>query len=149
MIFFSSNLRYLRQINGLSQEDLALNIGLNRGNIASYEKGNAEPKLENLLKVAKFFNISGDELIGKDLALKNQLDHQQPTNESFLQLDNQAENFRRIIDGFKAYHNYKISRIAPDQNHNPKEILEDYIKLLDVCESLLNHHMEVLNSLRS
>lgn len=149
MIYFSGNLRYLRQVNGLSQEDLALNIGLNRGNIASYEKGNAEPKLENLLKIAKFFNISGNDLIGKDLALKDQLDDHQAIDESIVQLELQAENFQKIIDGFKAFHHYKISRDPEKTGRDPKEVLEDFTKLLDVCEHLLSHHKEVIDSIRS
>lgn len=146
MIFFSKNLKFLRQLNGLSQEDLALNIGLNRGNIASYENGSAEPKLENLFKIANFFNIPSNDLIGRDMALKSELDDE-PANESLEKLKVQAENFRRIIDGFKAYHNYKISHAPENETRDSREVIEDYAKLLEVCEHLLNHHMEVLESI--
>ena len=50
------NIRYLRKKMNLSQEELANAIGLNRGNIASYESGTAEPKIANLVKMSKLFS---------------------------------------------------------------------------------------------
>ena len=52
-----SNIRYLRKKMSLSQEDLATMIGLNRGNIASYESGTAEPRIANLVKMSKLFSV--------------------------------------------------------------------------------------------
>ena len=54
-IYLSGNIRFLRKQKELSQEELAVHIGLNRGNIASYEKGTAEPKFCNLVPMADFF----------------------------------------------------------------------------------------------
>ena len=51
------NIRYLRKKMNLSQEELANAIGLNRGNIASYESGTAEPKIANLVKMSKLFSV--------------------------------------------------------------------------------------------
>ena len=62
------NIRYLRKRQELSQEELALRIGLNRGNIASYENGTAEPKICNLLKLAQTFGIPITDLTQKDLS---------------------------------------------------------------------------------
>ena len=58
----NENLRFLRKKMNLSQEEFANKVGLNRGNIASYEKGTAEPKICNLLKIAKACGVSLSEL---------------------------------------------------------------------------------------
>jgi transcriptional regulator with XRE-family HTH domain len=68
MKFFADNLKFLRKKAGLSQEQLGERIALNRGNIASYEKGTAEPRLENVLKIVKLFNIELSDLLEKDLS---------------------------------------------------------------------------------
>lgn len=148
MVFFSKNLKYLRQLSKLSQEELALNTGLNRGNIASYENGSAEPKLENLMKIANFFNTSITSLLGTDLQLSDQMTEDDTThNEVFRQLYLQADNFKRIVEGFKAYHAYKISN-KKEMGETQKEVAEDYVKLLDVAESFIAHHYEVLDRLK-
>lgn len=66
--YLKENLRNLRKKFSYSQEELAKKIGLNRGNIASYENGSAEPKICNLLKIANLFKVSILDLTLKDLA---------------------------------------------------------------------------------
>lgn len=65
--YLAANLRLLRKRRKLSQEELALQVGLNRGNIASYENGSAEPKISNLLRMAEFFEISLIDLAQRNL----------------------------------------------------------------------------------
>lgn len=62
------NIRSLRKRMNFSQEELAKKVGLNRGNIASYENGSAEPKICNLLKFANIFGVSIIDLTQKDLS---------------------------------------------------------------------------------
>ena len=69
------NIRYLRKRQELSQEELATQVGLNRGNIASYENGTAEPKICNLLKIAHLFGISIADLTQKELIREEEYDN--------------------------------------------------------------------------
>lgn len=64
----ASNLRFLRKLAGLSQEQFAKKVGMNRGNIASYEKGNAEPNIEKLQRIVKYFDVSLVAFIQSDLS---------------------------------------------------------------------------------
>ena len=68
MSYVASNLKFLRKQTGLSQDQFAVRLDLNRGNIASYEKGSAEPSVENIIKFASFFNIDIASFIQKDLS---------------------------------------------------------------------------------
>lgn len=68
MKYLAENIRYLRKQLGWSQEKLAEMLGLNRGNIASYEKGTAEPRLENLMKMMELFKVELKDLVEVDLS---------------------------------------------------------------------------------
>ena len=63
----AANLRALRKAAGWSQAELAERVGLNRGNIASYESGNAEPNICKTLQISKVFAVHPRDLIRRDL----------------------------------------------------------------------------------
>ncbi len=67
MSLVSVNIRYLRRLNGFTQEGLAEKVGLKRASIGSYEEDRAKPKISALSKISKFFNIPVDMLINCDL----------------------------------------------------------------------------------
>ncbi len=67
MIFLKQNIKYLRNINGLTQPQLGEIIGVSRDNIASYERGTAPP-VDILHKIVNYFNVSFNDLIEKDLS---------------------------------------------------------------------------------
>src|SRR5690606_36887432 len=64
-----SNIKKLRKVKGLSQQAFADLFGLTRGNISSYEERRAEPKIEIILKIAKYFGIPVAELLEKQLTV--------------------------------------------------------------------------------
>ncbi|MEZ4986897.1 MAG: helix-turn-helix transcriptional regulator [Saprospiraceae bacterium] len=72
IMYLASNIKLLRRLRKLSQEELANLIGLNRGNIASYENGTAEPRIGSLLKLADVFGISIEDIASKDLSDEHQ-----------------------------------------------------------------------------
>ena len=71
MNFVASNIKFLRKQLGLSQEQFANAVEMNRGNIASYEKGTAEPSIAKLQKFSDFFNVDITSLIQEDLSKLN------------------------------------------------------------------------------
>ncbi|GHE41114.1 helix-turn-helix domain-containing protein [Sphingobacterium griseoflavum] len=64
-----NNIKKLRSVKGLSQQAFADLFGLTRGNISSYEERRAEPKIEVMLQVAKYFSIPIAELLEKQLTV--------------------------------------------------------------------------------
>lgn len=105
MSFIPQNLRYLRKLAELSQQALAKKVGLNRGNIASYEKGAAEPNTKNLLKIVRFFNIDVIDFVEKDLSqlIANNLLEMSPSAESII------FNKRPLSDVILPLHQFKES----------------------------------------
>lgn len=62
---FSETLKRLRLEKGLTQGDLAKYSGLKQSSIAMYETGKRNPKIDVLERLADFFNVDIDYLIGK------------------------------------------------------------------------------------
>ena len=60
------NLKYLFSKSGRTQEKLAKDIGVTRGQIASYLKGTIPP-VPILQKIVNYFNIAMDDIVYKDL----------------------------------------------------------------------------------
>ena len=69
MTLVSRNIRYLRRLHGLTQEEFATKIGIKRPSLGAYEEARATPNLANLQIIAKTFNISVDDLISLDIRL--------------------------------------------------------------------------------
>jgi transcriptional regulator with XRE-family HTH domain len=64
----ASNIKYLRKNKGLTQDELADKIGVNRAMIGSYEEGRAIPKLQALQAMSHYFGITLDALVLNDMA---------------------------------------------------------------------------------
>lgn len=58
------NLRTLRAESGVTQKQLADAVGVSQQSINKYENHNIEPDVETLIRIADFFHISVDHLIG-------------------------------------------------------------------------------------
>ncbi len=62
---FHKLLKELRIIKGLTQAQLGKALGYKtHGLIAQWESGRVFPAIENLIAIAKFFNVSVDYLVG-------------------------------------------------------------------------------------
>lgn len=62
---FANRMKTLRQNSGISTRSLAAAIGLkSHGAIAQFEKGTSLPAIDTLVKLANFFDVSLDYLVG-------------------------------------------------------------------------------------
>ena len=64
MIFLGIKLKELRLDRNISQRELAKNIGFGQAAIARWEKNLQLPNFDAILKIAKYFNVSTDYLLG-------------------------------------------------------------------------------------
>jgi len=64
MVNFGERLRALRQAKGLTQQQLALQLGLSKSIVSSYENGFRYPSYEVLIKMASVFSTTTDSLLG-------------------------------------------------------------------------------------
>lgn len=61
---FPNRLKTIRKKNNLSQQTVAKNLGITTQAYGLYELGKREPKLETLIKLANFFEVQLDSLLG-------------------------------------------------------------------------------------
>ncbi|GET71246.1 MULTISPECIES: helix-turn-helix domain-containing protein [Streptococcus] len=67
MSIFSDKLTKYRKEQGFTQQEIADKIGINRGSYSNWENGKREPTLENVVKLAKLFKTTTDELLGQTI----------------------------------------------------------------------------------
>ena len=61
---FADNLKTLRKVKGLSQEELAIRLNVVRQTISKWEKGLSVPDADLLIRLADIFEVTVSELIG-------------------------------------------------------------------------------------
>ena len=117
---FGERLRQLRAKK--TQEEIAKYLGVARGTIARYENGQREPDQYTLQKLADFFDVSVDYLIGRsDIPAASLREHSKnvydapPSTKS-----NQYENF--VIQAEALFANHNLSQT--DKESLFKEIME-------------------------
>ena len=63
--FGQNRIKELREERGLSQRQLAKEIGTSQANLSRWEKNIVEPCISECWRLADFFNVSIDYLCGK------------------------------------------------------------------------------------
>ena len=61
---FSKILKNLRQEKNVGQIELAKSVGVSKGIISLWENGLREPNMFSLIKLAQYFDVSIDFLVG-------------------------------------------------------------------------------------
>ena len=150
------NLRALRKRMRWSQEELAEKIGLNRGNIASYENGTAEPKICNLVKMAHLFKVSVYDLTHSNLRTEEAYISATQRNgngnpvsvedilKSYL---TETDDFENAIKGIRFMFKLKLKNME----EIPEELkfMQDHFEqLYSLSEELLNSHKGLLEKIK-
>ena len=71
MSVIGKNVRKIRTVKKLSQAAFAELFNLARPSVGAYEEERAEPKLETVIQIAKYFGISIDSLLTKELTIND------------------------------------------------------------------------------
>lgn len=90
MNFLSKNIKHLRSLKGLTQEQFAEKLKISRSRISSYEENRAMPSIEFLIELSDFFDISIDFLAKNDLS--------KATDANFIKIGTQRVLFPITVD---------------------------------------------------
>ncbi len=60
---FQKNLVQLRAREGMTQEELAEIMGVSRSTIAKWEGGSGIPRIDNVIRLSRLFQVTIDELL--------------------------------------------------------------------------------------
>lgn len=126
---FDVRLRELRENRELTQKDLANHLNLTQSTIAYYESGRKLPTTDNLLSIAKFFDVSTDFLLGRtsDKTFPDTGGHStvyEDPNYQFASLTNDQNRFLYYFDRLesenKEYIVGKMIELFKEQQHLKK-----------------------------
>lgn len=69
--YLNGNIKHLRNIKNISQQNLADKIGVDRSTISRIENGEIETTIDNAIKIADVLDVSLNDLVSKDLKFDN------------------------------------------------------------------------------
>ena len=90
---FPSNLRTLMKIKSVNQEMLSAVTGKTRQTVSQYVNGISEPSYSTLVKIAEYFDVSTDYLLGKSKTMTPDISIQEMVQQTGLS----EENIIRLI----------------------------------------------------
>lgn len=111
MSIFGKNIKKIRVLKNLSQQEFGDLFEISRGSIGSYEEGRAEPKLETVIKIASHYHINIEKLLVKELTV----------NEISQYANNIGKHLEKEV--FEEQH--------PLKEEIPKRYLEDRVQELE------------------
>lgn len=98
-------IRELREENLLTQKELAAKIDNEQRNVSNWEQGTIEPDCDTIVKLADAFNVSLDELFGRENAIFDGSDHRMQFPAVFYSLNReQLDAISALIESFKQKH---------------------------------------------
>lgn len=65
---FGEILKSLRKQGGLTQSELGRRVGLSKAVVSKYENGMGYPTFDTLIRIAKYFGVTTDYLLGVETA---------------------------------------------------------------------------------
>lgn len=111
---FSERLKELREEAGLSQKEIADILNISRTSISGYESTNREPDFSTLIKIANFFDISLDYLLGRT-DVKVPFEFNNAKHKDYIKilnmLSSDSDLSKLIIDLVSACENYANKKI--------------------------------------
>lgn len=88
---FGNRLSELRKQNNLTQKELAEKFDLTPKAISFYELGQREPDIDTVIKLAEFFHVTTDYLLGKS-------SHPQLTRRNELDIEKELEDMKKQLE---------------------------------------------------
>jgi DNA-binding XRE family transcriptional regulator len=66
MLVLNENIKELRLARGLNQVEFAKILGVSKQCVSNWENDNVMPSIEMLVKIADFFNVTTDYVLGRN-----------------------------------------------------------------------------------
>jgi len=86
----SKNIKHLRGLKSLTQEQFSIALDISKSRVGSYEEGRSEPPIDALIQLSDFFKIPIDALVKNDLTLAEE--------DTFIDIGNQRVLFPMRVD---------------------------------------------------
>ena len=67
MLYLAANIKYLRTLRGLKQNELAATLGKTPAAVSDYEKGRVLPPVDVIYQMCEHFDVGLDDIVTRDL----------------------------------------------------------------------------------
>lgn len=152
--YIGINLKFLRRIRGISQAELAKEVGLSRNNIASYESGMVEPNSKNFIKIATFFQVNPQDILEKILS-ENPVEIVPMENEPESAIDRyikdhveeftkQTNTMTKIFEGYNEFYNMQRDN---EMSAQEKELHGTVDNILQLMQTLVSTNWKLIQSI--
>ena len=127
-LYLSENIRKNRRESNLSQEAFAERLGVSFQTVSKWERGECYPDIELLPKIANFFGVTIDALMGADLCQeKEYVEALQEELRKYDMIRDEIALVQRAEEGLRKYPNNHLLMawiVYGAQNINPKRSIE-------------------------
>ena len=83
---FVNNLKFLRLQKNITQEELGKRLGKDYSTIGKWENGTRSPIMEDVIKIAEYFNVSLTDLITNNYAMGTSYTPNEENDQKYKQL---------------------------------------------------------------
>lgn len=116
--FFNKNIKFLRLSKGMSQQELADKVGIDRSTISRIENNEIETTIDNAIQFSQILNVPLPDLVGRDL--EKNIPLELPTTD---------EEYKRIL---------REKGLMDDNDYIDEEKLDKLLKAVDIIENFNN-----------
>lgn len=96
--YFSTNIKFIREQKGLSQNKFGELLNVNQTTIARWEDENRIPTIDKAIDISLKLNIPLNDLVGRDLRIKEQKKKKQLSQEEEKELLKETLKRKRFLD---------------------------------------------------
>ena len=111
---FANNLKFLRLQKNITQEELGKRLGKDYSTIGKWENGTRSPIMEDVIKIAEYFNVSLTDLIANNYTMGI---YYTPTD----------EDYKKIL---------KEQGLMDDNNYINEENLNKLLKIAEMIDGM-------------
>ena len=138
---FGENLQKLRKEKGISQEQLAEQLGVTRQSVSKWESGNSYPEMDKIVAICNLFHCDMDVLINKDIIEERERKFNVEFLNGFAYIDNQGYILEiseqkldlPVIQGIST----QQEQIVEGNRLNEEDLvkLQTVIQIMSICKS--------------
>ena len=130
---FSKRLAYLRKEAKLTQEQLGSIIGVGKTTISNYETAYSQPDPENIFKLADYFNVTIDYLLGRSSSNHGNALYLGEVNEEFkIPVYSLRETGEKILTQENII-GWQIADVADEMSYISFEIIDNSMENSRIC----------------
>lgn len=116
MNIFSKRLKHLRQLNNITQQELADYLKVGKTTISNYETKYSSPDAETLYKIADFFDTSVDYLLGRTEQCNLDSDDSVLENPTLQEIEGLSEESKKELEQY-----IRLLKIKDEVDKNKEE----------------------------